>query len=153
MIAYWLMKSEPSVFSIDDLRRSLRGTSGWDGVRNYEARNFMKAMKPGDRIFFYHSNAEPSGIAGIAEVAKKAYPDPSQFDRKSRYFEPRATKDKPVWMQVDIRYIRGLKRTIPLGELRAMASLKKMGLFTRSRLSIQPVTPAQWRSVLAVETK
>lgn len=143
---FWLMKSEPSVFSIEDLKRVK--VSGWDGVRNYQARNFMRAMKPGDKVLFYHSNAEPSGIAGLAEVAKTAYPDPTQFDRKDVHFDPKATKEKPIWDQVDLRWVRTFERLIPLDELRRMPALKDMALFTRARLSVLPVTPAQWDAIL-----
>lgn len=142
------MKSEPDVYSIDDLKRD--GTSGWSGVRNYEARNFMKAMAVGDLAFFYHSNAEPPGIAGIAEICRAAYPDPTQFDKKSEYFEPRATTNKPVWFHVDVRFSRKLPRLVSLEELRSDPRLEGMALFTRSRLSVLPVTAEQWRRILAL---
>ncbi|MDX6770729.1 MAG: EVE domain-containing protein [Elusimicrobiota bacterium] len=148
MPAYWLMKSEPDVFSIDDLAK--KGVSGWDGVRNYQARNYMKAMKPGDRAFFYHSNAAPPGVAGIAEVAKAAYPDPTQFDPKSKYHEPRATPGAPVWFQVDLRFVSKLPRFLPLDELRGEPALQEMALFKRSRLSVQPVTAAQWKKIVGM---
>ena len=111
-MSYWLMKSEPSVFSIEDLRK--KKTAGWDGVRNYQARNFMRAMKVGDRALFYHSNAEPSGIAGVAEVVRAAYPDPTQFDRKDGHYEPRATRQRPLWDQVDVRFVEAFPRVIAL---------------------------------------
>lgn len=142
----WLMKSEPDVFSIDDLAR--KRVSGWDGVRNYQARNFMRAMRKGDRVLFYHSNAEPPGVAGVAEVAREAYPDPTQFDRKSQYYEPRATPDAPVWYQVDVKFVSKLPRLVPLDELRGMPALKDMALLKRSRLSVQPVAPAEWDAIL-----
>ncbi len=146
---YWLMKSEPEVFSIDDLAGKPKKTGGWDGVRNYQARNFMKAMKLGDRAFFYHSSCEPPGIAGIVEIARLAYPDPTQFDGKSEYFEPRATKDKPVWFQVDVKLVEKLPRLLSLDELRGMPALSGMVLLKRgSRLSIQPVTPTEWDAIL-----
>ncbi|MBI5246371.1 MAG: EVE domain-containing protein [Elusimicrobia bacterium] len=141
------MKSEPDVFGIDDIAK--RKTEGWNGVRNYQARNFMKSMKLGDRVLFYHSNADPSGVAGIAEVSRESYPDPTQFDRKSEYFEKRATKDFPVWFQVDLTFVSKFPRFVPLDELRGMPELQEMDLFKRSRLSVQPVTPAQWRAIVA----
>ena len=144
---YWLMKSEPDEFSIDDLKK--KKSEPWSGVRNYQARNFMKAMKLGDRAFFYHSSCEPPGIAGIVEIARLAYPDPTQFDGKSEYFEPRATKDKPVWFQVDVKLVEKLPRLLSLDELRGMPALSGMVLLKRgSRLSIQPVTPTEWDAIL-----
>jgi predicted RNA-binding protein with PUA-like domain len=140
------MKSEPDVFSLDDLKK--KGVSGWDGVRNYQARNFMREMKKGDQVFFYHSSCEVPGIAGVAEVVKVAYPDPSQFDRKSDYFEPRATPDKPVWDQVDLKYVRHLK-FVELERLRNIPALEKMRLLQKgSRLSVQPVTDIEWWAIL-----
>ncbi len=147
MPAHWLMKSEPDVFGIDDLARVK--TEGWNGVRNYQARNFMKSMKLGDLVLFYHSNAEPSGVAGVAKVSRLAYPDPTQYDRKSDYFEPRATKENPVWFQVDLSFVSKFPRFVPLDELRGMPELQEMDLFKRSRLSVQPVTPAQWKTIVA----
>jgi predicted RNA-binding protein with PUA-like domain len=144
---HWLMKSEPDVFSIDDLAR--RGVAGWDGVRNYQARNFMKEMAAGDKIFFYHSNAAPPGIAGVAEVAKPAYPDPTQFDPKDGHFDPKARPDKPVWFQVDVRFVKKFPRLLSLDELRGVPAIAGMPLFHRSRLSVQPVTEAQWKAILA----
>jgi predicted RNA-binding protein with PUA-like domain len=148
--ARWLMKSEPEVFGIDDLARKPKKTSGWDGVRNYQARNFMRAMKAGDQAFFYHSNAEPPGVAGVVEIVREAYPDPSQFDRKSDHFEPRATTDSPVWSQVDVKLVRKLPRLLTLEELRGMPELEGMVLLRRgSRLSVQPVSPAEWAAIVA----
>ena len=143
---HWLMKSEPETFSIDDLKA--KGVSGWDGVRNYQARNFMREMRVGDLVLFYHSNADPSGVAGVAEVARTAYPDPTQFDRKSGHFEPRATPDRPVWSQVDLRFRRRLPRFLSLDELRGVPALSQMALFKRSRLSVQPVAPAEYAAIL-----
>jgi predicted RNA-binding protein with PUA-like domain len=144
----WLMKSEPDVFGIDDLAK--KKTEGWNGVRNYEARNFMRSMKIGDKVLFYHSNAKPSGVAGIAEVSRTAYPDPTQFDPKSDYYEPRATPAAPVWFQVDVRFVAKLPRLVPLDELRGAPALADMALFRRSRLSIVPVTALQWKAVAAL---
>jgi predicted RNA-binding protein with PUA-like domain len=146
--AYWLMKSEPEVFSIDDLRKKRVG--GWDGVRNYQARNFMRAMKKGDEVLFYHSNAKPSGVAGLARVHRTAYPDPTQFDPKSEYHEPRATPDRPVWDQVDLAFVAKFPRLLSLDELRGVPALADMPLFHRSRLSVQPVTPDQWKIIVSL---
>lgn len=146
MAAYWLMKTEPDVFSIDDLCK--KGVSGWDGVRNYQARNFMKTMKKGDQVFFYHSSTQPPGVAGLAEVVKEAYPDPSQFDPKSDYFEPRARPDAPVWFQVDVKFVRKLDKFVTLDAIRGAPSLQKMPLINRSRLSVQPITPQWWKTIL-----
>ncbi len=145
---HWLMKSEPDVFSIDDLAE--KGAGGWDGVRNYQARNFMKDMKVGDKIFFYHSNAAPPGIAGLAEVAKLAYPDPTQFDPKDSHYDPKAIPERPIWYQVDVRFVRKFGRLLPLDELRGVPAIADMPLFRRSRLSVQPVTTAQWKAILSL---
>jgi predicted RNA-binding protein with PUA-like domain len=148
MTAHWLVKSEPDVFSIDDLAK--KGVAGWDGVRNYQARNFMKEMKLGDRVFFYHSNALPPGIAGAAEVARTAYPDATQFDRNAGHYDPKAVPDKPIWFQVDIRFVEKFPRLLSLDELRGVPALAGMPLFQRSRLSVQPVTAAQWKTIAAL---
>jgi predicted RNA-binding protein with PUA-like domain len=142
------MKSEPDVFSIDDLRK--RNIAGWDGVRNYQARNFMKDMRLGDKVLFYHSNAAPPGVAGVAEVAKTAYPDPSQFDAKSDYFDPKAAPGAPRWFQVDLRFAEKLPRLLSLDELRGVPALAAMPLFHRSRLSVQPVEPTQFETIVAL---
>lgn len=150
---YWLMKSEPDCFGIDDLARV--GTEPWTGVRNYQARNFMRnGMKPGDGVLFYHSNCTPPGIAGVASVASAAYPDPTQFDRKSNYFDPKATHEEPRWFNVDVRFESKFKRLIPLEEIRTHTddlgdefALTKRG----SRLSVMPVTAAQWALLLSLE--
>jgi predicted RNA-binding protein with PUA-like domain len=144
----WLMKSEPEVFSIDALKA--RGTAGWDGVRNYQARNFMKEMAVGDKVLFYHSNALPPGVAGLAEVARTAYPDPTQFDPKDGHYDPKATPDKPIWFQVDLRFERKLPRFLSLDELRGVPALADMPLFHRSRLSVQPVTAAQYKTIVSL---
>lgn len=146
-MSYWLMKSEAEVFSIDDLRRAPKQTSGWDGVRNFEARNFMKRMKKGDLAFFYHSNSDPSGIAGVCKVSREAYPDPTQFDPKNVHYDPKAKKDAPTWFQVDVTFVKAFPKVIALDELRANPALEGMALFKRSRLSVQPVTPDEWAAV------
>ena len=148
---YWLMKSEPDAFSIDDLKR--KGQEHWDGVRNYQARNFMRdGMRIGDRIFFYHSNCAEPGIVGVAEVATDAYPDPSQFDPKSKYFDAASSRDNPRWMLVDVKFVKKLKRTITLKELQADAALADMALVRKgNRLSVMPVGAEEWRHILAME--
>lgn len=147
---YWLMKSEPNVFSFQDLQKVPGKTTAWEGVRNYQARNFMRdEMKKGDGVLYYHSNAEPSGIAGLAVVAREAYPDPTQFEKKSEYYDAKATKDNPRWFLVDIKYDRSLKRLLPLEELRKVPALRKMVLLQKgSRLSVQPVTAEEWKAIL-----
>ncbi|CAE1138476.1 putative RNA-binding protein with PUA-like domain [Xanthomonas arboricola] len=150
---YWLMKSEPDTFSIDDLERV--GTEPWNGVRNYQARNFMRdGMHVGDGVFFYHSNCKVPGIVGIAKVASDAYPDDTQFDPKSDYHDPKATREDPRWMLVDVAFERKLKRTIALDEIKLQADALGEGfpLIARgNRLSILPVTAAQWKLLLAME--
>ena len=149
---YWLMKSEPTDFSIDDLKRVK--TEPWTGVRNYQARNFMRQMKPGDGVLFYHSNCEVPGIYGIGEVASPPYPDKTQFDKKSKYFDEKATQEQPRWDLVDVAYVRHLKRAIPLTEIREHRDeLGEEFALTRtgSRLSVLPVTAAQWKLLLSLE--
>jgi predicted RNA-binding protein with PUA-like domain len=153
-MANWLMKSEPETFSIDDLKACKGGTEPWDGVRNYQARNFMRdQMKIGDRVFFYHSNCAVPGIVGLAKVASRPYPDPTQFDPKSKYFDAASDPDNPRWMLVDVKYVRHLKRTISLTEVKALADqLDDFPLVRKgNRLSIMPVTDAQWDFLLTLE--
>lgn len=146
---FWLMKSEPSTFSIDDLQRSPNQTTCWDGVRNYQARNFMRAMAVGDQILFYHSNADPPSIVGIAKVVKTAYPDLTQFDKKDKHYDPASTASQPRWDMVDIMYVRRLRRPLTLDELRKDAELKGMVLLQKgSRLSVQPVSPIEWQHIV-----
>lgn len=142
---YWLMKSEPDEFSIDDLVETSNKTTPWFGVRNYQARNFMRdQMGLGDPVFFYHSSCPEPGIAGIAKVASPAYADPTQFDRKSKYFDAAASTEKPRWMHVDIKLVRKTP-FVPLAELRNHPELAGMRLLQRgNRLSITPVEPAEW---------
>jgi predicted RNA-binding protein with PUA-like domain len=147
-ISHWLMKSEPDTFSIDDLER--KGQEAWDGVRNYQARNFMRdGMRVGDKVFFYHSNCAEPGIVGIAEVATDAYPDPSQFDPKSDYFDGGSTRDNPRWMLVEVKFVKKLKRTITLDELKQQAALAEMPLVRKgNRLSVMPVGDDHWKYIL-----
>ncbi len=149
---YWLMKSEPDEFSIDDLKRVQ--VEPWTGVRNYQARNYMhKDMRPGDPIFFYHSNHQPPGIAGIAEVASEPYADPTQFDQDSDYYDPKSTPEKPRWFLVDVRFVRKLKSAITLETLKSeSANLDDLVLLRRgTRLSVLPVSAKQWRAILKLE--
>ena len=151
---YWLMKSEPTAFSIQDLQKALRRTTCWDGVRNYQARNFMRAMHVGDGVLFYHSNADPPAIVGIAEVVREAYPDRTAFDRQDVYFDPKSTPEKPLWDMVDVRLVRVFHRPIPLEQLRRDMHLKHMELLRKgSRLSVQPVRPEEWTRILSMAEK
>lgn len=144
---HWLIKSEPDVFSIDDLAKVKR--EPWSGVRNYQARNFMwHDMKPGDLALFYHSNAKPPGIAGIAKVAGAAYPDPTQFDSKSEYFDPKATKEKPRWWLVDVEFVAKFDEILPLDTLKSDPVLSEMLVCQRgTRLSINPVDAKHFKQV------
>lgn len=143
---YWLVKSEPSVYSIDDLKRDKK--THWDGVRNFKARNYMKEMQKGDGVFFYHSNADPKAVVGIARVAKEAYPDFTQFDKKSKYYDGRATKEKPYWYMVDIEFVNKLDEPITLETLRRVPEVEDMALLKRGqRLSVQRVTPDEWKTI------
>lgn len=150
---YWLMKSEPDTFSIDDLQRVRR--EPWNGVRNYQARNFMRdGMKVGDGVLFYHSNCKVPGIAGLATVASEAYPDETQFDPGSDYHDPKATREEPRWVLVDVAFERKLKRVIPLDEIKQHADALGEGFALTARgnrLSILPVSAAQWKLLLALE--
>ena len=141
------MKSEPDVFSIDDLKK--KKTEPWDGVRNYQARNFMKDMKKKDLVFFYHSNCTPPGIAGVMEVCKEAYPDFTSFDKKSKYYDPKSSEENPRWFMVDIKYKKKFKEIISLDTLKEMKALKDMALVRKgNRLSIMPVSKKEWDAIL-----
>ena len=148
---YWLMKSEPRAFSIEDLRRAPGRTTCWDGVRNYQARNYMRAMQGGDRILFYHSNAEPSAIVGVAEVVRPAYPDRTALDPTHKHFDPKSKPERPTWDMVDIRFVRAFKTPLTLDALRRVPGLKGMELLRKgSRLSVQPVRPQEWATIMAL---
>jgi predicted RNA-binding protein with PUA-like domain len=145
---HWLMKSEPDEFSIDDLVAAPSQTTAWFGVRNYQARNFMREMKVGDRAFFYHSSCPEPGIAGIVEVSALAHPDASQFDRKSAYYDPKSAREQPRWECVDVKLVEKT-RLVPLAELREQKALADMVILRRgNRLSITPVTPTEWKAVV-----
>lgn len=150
---YWLMKSEPDAFGIDDLARRPGQTEHWDGVRNYQARNMMRdEMKIGDPVFFYHSNCELPGIVGIAEVAKESYPDFTAFDPDDKHFDPKSHPDKPTWYMVDVKFVRKLQRTISLQELKQQPELADLALVRRgNRLSIMPVSQQHWEFILGLE--
>jgi len=149
-VNYWLMKSEPDVFSIDDLKK--KKTSGWDGVRNYQARNFMRDdMKLGDMVLFYHSSCEVPGVAGLAKVSKTSHPDPSQFDSKSEYYDPKATKEAPRWFMVEVEFVQKFDAVVTLAMIKDTKGLDKMPLVQKgSRLSINPVTSSEYKIILAL---
>jgi predicted RNA-binding protein with PUA-like domain len=148
---YWLMKSEPSTFSLDDLMNAPEQTTCWDGVRNYQARNFMRAMAAGDLVLFYHSNADPPAAVGIAEVVKTAYADPTQFDKKDKHYDPASDPSNPRWDMVDIKYVRKFSRPLSLDRLRKEAKLWGMVLLRKgSRLSVQPLSPLEWDHILSL---
>lgn len=144
---YWLMKSEPDVFSIDDLKTKKK--SGWDGVRNYQARNYMRdEMRIGDVVLFYHSSCEVPGVAGLAKVCKESHPDPSQFDPKSEYYDPKATKENPRWFMVEVEFVEKFNHIVTLTEIKAAKGLEKMPLVQKgSRLSINPVKPTEYKII------
>ncbi|MCA8980026.1 MAG: EVE domain-containing protein [Planctomycetes bacterium] len=147
---YWLMKSEPNAFSFDDLLAAKGKRTHWDGIRNYQARNFMRdEMRKGDRVLFYHSNAKPPGVVGLAEVVKEAYPDHTQFDPASGYHDPQSDPSDPRWLMVDIKALCKLPRLVELDELKSRPELAEMAVVQRGqRLSVQPVTPEEWGVVL-----
>lgn len=146
---YWLMKSEPNVFSIDDLKKSPKQTTSWNGVRNFQARNLLRdEIKVGDGVLFYHSSAEPPGVAGLATVVREGYPDPLQFDAKSEYYDAASKKDAPRWFVVDIKLEAKFDALVELAKLRETKGLEDMVLLRKgSRLSVQPVTAAEWKVI------
>ncbi len=146
----WLMKSEPDVYAIEDLEKD--GTTTWEGVRNYTARNFMKdGMELGDLVLYYHSNAEPSGVAGVAKVSRLAYADPTQFQKKSEYYDPGAKKDDPRWLMVEVAFVERFASVVSLETLKGDAALKGMLVTAKGqRLSVQPVTAAHFARVVAL---
>lgn len=150
-MAYWLMKSEPHAFSIDDLKKVRR--QSWDGVRNYQARNMMRDdMRKGDLAFFYHSNCKEPGIVGIMKICREAYPDTIEFGRKGKRVKPNKDPDNPTWFMVDVQYQRKLKRPIPLQELKSHAALADMPLVRKgNRLSVMPVSETEWEFILGLE--
>lgn len=151
---YWLMKSEPSTYGIDQLAAARRKTDHWDGVRNYQARNFMREMKVGDQAFFYHSNCAEPGVVGIVEIAGEHYPDFTAFDPKSPYYDAKSSPSNPRWYMVDVRFVRKIKETIPLSEIKQNPLLKELRLVKRgNRLSVMPVTAKEWKAILKMEKR
>ena len=150
---YWLVKSEPDAFSIDDLANMPKKTEHWDGVRNYQARNMMRdEMKKGDQVFFYHSNCKEPGIVGIAKVVKEGYPDFTAFEAKNKYYDPKSSPQNPCWYMVDIKLVRKLKRTIALQELKNHKKLSDMTLLRKgNRLSVMPIDKKHWDYILKLE--
>jgi len=149
-MAYWLMKSEPDELSIEALGRL--GEARWDGVRNYQARNFLRAMSVGDEFFFYHSSCPQPGIAGIARIIAAAYPDPTALDPESHYYDPKATAEKNPWSAVDVAHVKTLPKVLDLGRLKQQAALAELPLVQKgSRLSVMPVTPEQWAAIVALK--
>lgn len=150
---YWLMKCEPSAYTIDDLERD--GTTGWEGVRNFQARNFLRdEMKVGDGALFYASNADPSGVTGVAKVVRAGYPDPFAWKKGQKYFDPKSTRESPTWYTVDIEFVEKFAGTVSLAELKANPALSEM-MVTRkgSRLSVQPVSRAEYNEVVRMGRK
>ena len=151
---HWLIKSEPDVFSIHDLSKAKKQTTHWEGVRNYQARNFLRAMTRGDLALYYHSNGEPSAVAGVVEIVREAHPDPTAWDPRSDYHDPKASPENPVWSMVDVRLVEVFPREISLDELRGVKALAGMELLRRgSRLSVQPVTGGQFRTIRTLASK
>lgn len=150
---YWLMKSEPDDYSIDDLKNESKGWEHWDGVRNYQARNFMQDMRKGDQVLFYHSNTDIPGVVGLATVCKEAYPDHTAFDPDDKHYDPKSDPDNPRWFMVDVKYRRKLKRKISLAEIKEHAGkLGDFALIRRgNRLSVMPVSKKQWDTILGLE--
>ena len=146
---FWLFKSDPKDFGLPHLKRCKNKTSLWDGVRNYQARNLLRdKIEVGDDVLFYHSQQKPPAVVALAKVVRAGYPDPSQFDKRSKYYDPKSTQENPRWFAVDIRHERDLARPVGLPEIRESPGLEKMVLVNRSRLSIQPVTPGEWKIIV-----
>lgn len=148
---YWLFKSEPDDYSIRDLATAPEQTAKWDGIRNYQARNFLRdQVSLGDHVLFYHSQCKHIGIVGTAEIVRAAYPDPAQFDENSKYFDPKASFETPRWFCVDIKHQTSFKREISLARLKANPALAEMVLLKQGRLSVQPVTEQEWQAIMAM---
>ena len=152
---YWLFKSEPDVFGIDHLKAMPGQTEHWDGIRNYQARNMLRDdIKPGDQVFFYHSNCKEPAIVGIMEVTREGYPDHTAFDPEQHYYDPKSDPENPRWYMVDVKFVRDLKRPITLQELKQLPELEDMPLVRRgNRLSIMPVSKEHWKLILGLEKK
>ena len=150
---HWLVKSEPGTFSFDDLVASPKKTTAWDGVRNFAARNHLRSMRAGDLVLFYHSSVVPSAIVGLAEVAREAYADPTAFDAKDPHFDPKSKREDPTWVMVDIRAVEKLPRPVTLDEIKKAKGLEQMALVRLGRLSVQPVTPEEFATVMTMAGK
>jgi predicted RNA-binding protein with PUA-like domain len=152
---HWLLKTEPGVFSFDDLLQAPKQTTGWNGIRNYQARNFLRdQMEEGDRVLIYHSSADPPAVAGLAEVVRAGYPDPTQFDPKDDHYDPESTPTAPRWYQVDVKAVRKLPRPVSLEEIRRTKALAKMPLVQRGqRLSVQPVGAEEYELIVRMGSK
>ena len=149
---YWLMKSEPDVFSIDDLKR--KGIEPWNGVRNYQARNFMREMKKGDQVLFYHSNADEIGVVGLMNVSAEAYPDPTQFDPKSEYYDPKSTPENPRWSLVDVKFQEKFPKVVSLERMKSTPALEGLLLLQKgTRLSVIPVEASHFKTILKLALK
>jgi predicted RNA-binding protein with PUA-like domain len=147
---YWLMKSEPDAFSIADLKK--KGTASWDGVRNYTARNFIRdGMKKGDLAFFYHSSCPEPGVAGIMKITQGGHPDPTQFDPKSKYFDAKALPSAPRWFLVEVAFQKEAKKVVSLAQMKESPELKNMAMFKYNRLSVSPVSEAEWRFIIGLK--
>jgi predicted RNA-binding protein with PUA-like domain len=150
-MAYWLFKTEPGCFSFDDLKNRPDKTEPWDGVRNFQARNFLRdTIQPGDQVLFYHSNIPAPAIVGLAEIVRSGYPDTTALNPDSEHFDPKASVDKPIWYMVDVHYVKPLPRAVTLEHIKQNPLLTDMPLVKRSRLSIQPVTEGEWRIILTM---
>ena len=154
-MGYWLLKTEPETFSFDDLLRAPGRTSGWDGVRNYQARNFLRdGMKKGDQVLIYHSNAEPPAVVGVAEVVREGHPDPTQFDPSDDHYDAASKREDPRWYQVDVKAVRKFGRPVSLPEIRETKALARLPLVQRGqRLSVQPVGPAEFALIVRMGEK
>ncbi len=148
---YWLLKTEPTTFSFDDLWKAPKRTTSWDGVRNFQARNMLRdQMKKGDLVFIYHSSTDPTGIVGIAEVVRSGYPDATAFDPKDSHFDPKSKKEAPSWFVVDVKALEKFPEIVTLERMRGMKGLEGMVLLKKgSRLSVQPVSPSEWKAIVA----
>lgn len=151
IMAHWLFKTEPDAFSIDDLAARTNQTEPWDGVRNYQARNFLRDnVALGDTVFIYHSSCKHVGIAGVAEVVKAGYPDTTQFDPESKYFDPKSSQESPRWFRVDVKFVEKFKNVLALSDIKQMPEITELGLVKKgSRLSIMPVTKSEWQQLYA----
>lgn len=148
-VSYWLVKSEPSSFSFEDLKKSKDQTTYWDGVRNYQARNYLRSMKKGDKILFYHSNSDPLAIFGVCEVAKEAYPDFTAFDPANVHYDPKSKKNEPVWYMVDLKYSKEFKKPVTMDAMKENGNLKNLQLLKRgNRLSVMPVTKEEFDEIV-----